>query len=183
MKKNLKGGNGNVFPSEYYGNNSGNYNDNSFSNPGEGAYGEYVPQSFGEPLSDSMSGPNMHVYPESTGLQTGGGNQTILDNDIVNAIIQGRQMGIPTWQTDIGQKIYSNINCSDYSKKPTNKFVINTKKKSLEKSDGKRKGKGKGKDDGKGKGKGKGGKGKGGKGKGGKGKGKSNIGTKKKKNN
>ena len=141
MKKNLKGGNGNVFPSEYYGNNSGNYNDNSFSNPGEGAYGEYVPQSFGEPLSDSMSGPNMHVYPESTGLQTGGGKQTILDNDIVNAIIQGRQMGIPTWQTKIGQKIYSNINCADYNKKP-NKFVINTKKKSL----GKGKGKGKGKD-------------------------------------
>ena len=72
VRKSLKGGNANVFPSEYYGINSGNYHDNVFPNPGNSAYGSYVPQSLGQSLSNSFFGTNMGVYPNSSVVQTGG---------------------------------------------------------------------------------------------------------------
>jgi hypothetical protein len=72
INKKLKGGNATSMPIEYFGGNSGRFSTESFSNPGSFAYGDYTPQSFGEPFQGDMSGPNMGVYPNSTNLLTGG---------------------------------------------------------------------------------------------------------------
>lgn len=72
IKKSLKGGNANVFPSEYYGIDSNNYHDNVLINPGSSAYGSHIPQSLGQSLSNSFFGTNMGVYPNSSVVQTGG---------------------------------------------------------------------------------------------------------------
>ena len=72
---NLKGGNGNTFPIEYYGGNSGRYTVDSGSNLEANAYGNTVAQSYGEPFSDHSSGPNLHVSPGSSMQQTGGGGR------------------------------------------------------------------------------------------------------------
>ena len=71
----LKGGNANVFPAEYYGVDSGSYHGESFSNPGQHAYGTHVGQSFGESFGDNMTGPNLAPYPNSSQTQTGGGTR------------------------------------------------------------------------------------------------------------
>ena len=72
---NLKGGNGNTFPIEYYGGNSGRYTADVGTNLEANAYGNTVAQSYGEPFSDHSSGPNLHVSPGSSMQQTGGGNR------------------------------------------------------------------------------------------------------------
>ena len=71
---NLKGGNANTFPIEYYGGNSGRYTADAGSNS-EHAYGNTVAQSYGEPFSDHSTGPNLHVIPGGSNQQTGGGNR------------------------------------------------------------------------------------------------------------
>ena len=72
INKKLKGGNATSMPSEYFGEDSGRYSTESFSNPGSFAYGHYTPQSFGEPLQGDITGPNVGVYPDSTNVLTGG---------------------------------------------------------------------------------------------------------------
>ena len=69
----MRGGNANALPSEYFGNLSGKYSGEEFSNPGEFAYGVYSPQSYGEDFDGMSHGPNMGVY-SSTGKQ--GSQQT-----------------------------------------------------------------------------------------------------------
>ena len=71
----LKGGNGNTFPIEYYGGNSGRYTADSGNNLEQNAYGNTVAQSYGEPFTDNFTGPNLHVHPGSSMQQTGGGNR------------------------------------------------------------------------------------------------------------
>ena len=68
----MRGGNANTLPLEYFGGNSGRYSVNPAS-PGECAYGQVVPQSFGMPIEGANAvGPNLCVYPNSTPMQTGG---------------------------------------------------------------------------------------------------------------
>ena len=68
----MRGGNANTLPLEYFGGNSGRYSVNPAS-PGECAYGQVVPQSFGMPIEGANAvGPNLCVYPNSSPLQTGG---------------------------------------------------------------------------------------------------------------
>ena len=79
MKKNLKGGNANTLPLEYFGGNSGRYFIDSLVNVGKdivsGVSGSYLPQSFGTvgaALGDGFTGPNLFPHPLSSGVQTGG---------------------------------------------------------------------------------------------------------------
>ena len=68
----MRGGNANTLPLEYFGGNSGRYSVNPAS-PGECAYGQVFPQSFGMPIEGANAvGPNLCVYPNSTPMQTGG---------------------------------------------------------------------------------------------------------------
>lgn len=68
----MRGGNANTLPLEYFGGNSGRYSVNPPA-PGECAYGQVVPQSFGMPIAGANAiGPNLCVYPNSTPMQTGG---------------------------------------------------------------------------------------------------------------
>ena len=68
----MRGGNANTLPAEYYGGDSGRYSVTP-PPPGECAYGEVVPQSFGMPIEGANAvGPNLCVYPNSSPLQTGG---------------------------------------------------------------------------------------------------------------
>ena len=59
-------------PSEYFGVDSGRYTDNANAGLCPNAYGDTHAQSFGMPLNDQSVGPNMHVHPNATGMQTGG---------------------------------------------------------------------------------------------------------------
>ena len=78
-KRNMKGGNANVRPIEYYGGDSGRY----FETPspsGTFAYGEYSPVSHGVINAEgNFAGPNIGVYNVGTGVnysqQTGGSRQ------------------------------------------------------------------------------------------------------------
>ena len=71
----LRGGNANTLPLEYFGGNSGRYHRDTFVNKGtQDVYGEYRPQSFGEPFDNSSNGPNLFVHPNSSGKQTDGLN-------------------------------------------------------------------------------------------------------------
>ena len=72
INKKLKGGNATSMPIEYFGGDSGRFSTESFSNPGTFAYGDYTPQSFGEPFQGDMTGPNIGMYPNSTNALTGG---------------------------------------------------------------------------------------------------------------
>ena len=79
VKKSLKGGNANVFP-----------------NPGNSAYGSYVPQSLGQSLSNSFFGTNMGVYPNSSVVQTGGDcdyNTRSYNNPSKNSKSNGKSNG------------------------------------------------------------------------------------------
>lgn len=62
-KKNMRGGNANVRPIEYYGGNSGRYFENPAPSSSDFAYGKYHPVSFGviDPVNNT-SGPNMGVF-------------------------------------------------------------------------------------------------------------------------
>jgi len=74
-RKRLRGGNANALPLEYFGGNSGRYHQDTFVNKGtHDVYGEYTPQSFGEPFDNSSNGPNLFVHPNSSGKQTDGLN-------------------------------------------------------------------------------------------------------------
>ena len=71
----LSGGNANTLPLEYFGGKSGRYHHDTFVNKGtHDVYGEYTPQSFGEPFDNSSNGPNLFVHPNSSGKQTDGPN-------------------------------------------------------------------------------------------------------------
>ncbi len=59
-------------PSEYFGVDSGRYTDNANAGLCPNAYGDTHAQSFGMPLNEQSVGPNMHVHPNATGMQTGG---------------------------------------------------------------------------------------------------------------
>ena len=68
----MRGGNANTLPAEYYGGDSGRYSATPVP-PGECAYGQVVPQSFGMPIEGANAvGPNLCVYPNGSPLQTGG---------------------------------------------------------------------------------------------------------------
>ena len=68
----MRGGNANTLPAEYYGGDSGRYSATP-PPPGECAYGQVVPQSFGMPIEGANAvGPNLCVYPNGSPLQTGG---------------------------------------------------------------------------------------------------------------
>ena len=71
-RKSLKGGNSTSFPSEYYGNVSGNYHEVVPAQESTGPYGEYVGQSYGEPFGDNMTGPNLFYHPNTSNTMTGG---------------------------------------------------------------------------------------------------------------
>ena len=68
----MRGGNANTLPAEYFGGDSGRYSATP-PPPGECAYGNVVPQSFGMQIEGANAvGPNLCVYPNSSPLQTGG---------------------------------------------------------------------------------------------------------------
>lgn len=68
----MKGGNANTLPLEYFGGDSGRYSVNPPA-PGNCAYGQVIPQSFGMPISSAnATGPNLCVYPNGAPTQTGG---------------------------------------------------------------------------------------------------------------
>ena len=72
-RRNMRGGNANTLPIEYFGGNSGRYSENPNDGGTHEAYGDYVGQSFGMPLSQDMSGPNLFVNPVSpSGSMTDG---------------------------------------------------------------------------------------------------------------
>ena len=62
-KVNMRGGNANARPVEYYGGNSGRYSENPAPSSTDFAYGNYHPVSFGvvDPVNNT-SGPNMGVF-------------------------------------------------------------------------------------------------------------------------
>ena len=75
IRKRLRGGNANTLPLEYFGGDSKRYHLDQFVNKGNHeVYGEYTPQSFGEPFDNSSNGPNLFVHPNSSGKQTDGPN-------------------------------------------------------------------------------------------------------------
>ena len=68
----MRGGNANTLPLEYFGGDSGRYSVSPPA-PGQCAYGQVVPQSFGMQIQGANAvGPNLCVYPNSTPMQTGG---------------------------------------------------------------------------------------------------------------
>lgn len=68
----MRGGNANTLPAEYFGGDSGRYSATP-PPPGECAYGNVVPQSFGMQIEGANAvGPNLCVYPNASPLQTGG---------------------------------------------------------------------------------------------------------------
>lgn len=68
----MRGGNANTLPLEYFGGDSGRYSVSPAA-PGNCAYGQVVPQSFGMQIPGANAvGPNLCVYPNSTPMQTGG---------------------------------------------------------------------------------------------------------------
>ena len=75
MRRRLRGGNANTLPLEYFGGDSKRYHLDPFVNKGNHeVYGEYTPQSFGEPFNNSSNGPNLFVHPNTSGQQTDGPN-------------------------------------------------------------------------------------------------------------
>ena len=69
-RRNMKGGNANVRPIEYYGGNSGNYHETVPPTAGS-AYGQIHPVSHGV-IRGGVAGPNLAVYPNGGSIQTGG---------------------------------------------------------------------------------------------------------------
>lgn len=72
-RRNMRGGNANVRPAEYYGGNSGNYFE-TVPPVGGSAYGQIHPVSHGV-IHGSVAGPNLAVYPNGGSVQTGGGKK------------------------------------------------------------------------------------------------------------